>query len=521
MREILFQYESINPSTWAYVASLLAIGLYFKFNRVWSVRNLDIFLIILLAPGMLMVHFGQQKILESSQPVIAMVNPDAPPDGPGSELPVPPSAELSDSFDLEPDKEPELAEVVPLPEQPSDFDQQEEDRIKARELGRQLEKYGYIWLFCLSGLIVVRLFIDPTMVRRPMLEPNVTVGAMMFMSIALFTFLISNIIVGRPSDADVRGIRAAEIMLASGDSEEVEKSLRHFGPGYRLLSFLPRIPTSQFAQAEAPTDEEAKSQRIIVILTKLVAILSNLALLVGVVLIGYRHFENLSMGIGAAFLYLLLPYTALYTGRVDHVLPGALLVWAILCYRRPMWAGIFLGLAIGTVYYPLFLLPLWVSFYWQRGVVRFALGVAAMLVLLVLTLAIVAPNVTTFLNQFSAMFGLWSPRSEGFTGFWNYFIYSNDFRIPILVAFVICACGLAFWPAQKNLGTMLSCSAAIMLAAQFWHANDGTTYLAWYMPLLLLTVFRPNLEDRVALHVIGEGWLPRRMTVAKEEKKAA
>ena len=34
--------------------------------------------------------------------------------------------------------------------------------------------------------------------------------------------------------------------------------------------------------------------------------------------------------------------------------------------------------------------------------------------------------------------------------------------------------------------------------------------MAWYLPLVLLTIFRPNLEDRVALSVLGEGWFPRR-----------
>jgi len=34
--------------------------------------------------------------------------------------------------------------------------------------------------------------------------------------------------------------------------------------------------------------------------------------------------------------------------------------------------------------------------------------------------------------------------------------------------------------------------------------------VAWYVPLLLLTIFRPNLEDRVALTVLGEGWFHRR-----------
>ena len=66
--------------------------------------------------------------------------------------------------------------------------------------------------------------------------------------------------------------------------------------------------------------------------------------------------------------------------------------------------------------------------------------------------------------------------------------------------------GLALWPAQKNLGTLLSCSAAVMLATQFWHAEDGGIYMAWYLPLLVLTIFRPNLEDRVALSAISEGW---------------
>ena len=75
----------------------------------------------------------------------------------------------------------------------------------------------------------------------------------------------------------------------------------------------------------------------------------------------------------------MLPYTAQMTGRVDHVIPAALLVWAIYFYRQPLTAGIFIGLAAGVVYYPLFLLPLWVSFYWQRGLMRFSIGVLSML----------------------------------------------------------------------------------------------------------------------------------------------
>ena len=94
-----------------------------------------------------------------------------------------------------------------------------------------------------------------------------------------------------------------------------------------------------------------------------------------ILMVGYWHFDNIKTGIAAATLYLLLPYTALLTGVVDHVLPAALLIWAIVAYRRPLISGMLIGLAFGVIYYPAYLLPLWVGFYWRRGLLRFSLGV--------------------------------------------------------------------------------------------------------------------------------------------------
>jgi hypothetical protein len=56
------------------------------------------------------------------------------------------------------------------------------------------------------------------------------------------------------------------------------------------------------------------------------------------------------------------------------------------------------------------------------------------------------------------------------------------------------------------LGTLIGCTAALMVGAQFWHAHEGGIYIAWYLPLLLLTIHRPNLEDRVAIATVAEGW---------------
>ncbi|MDO5565974.1 MAG: hypothetical protein Q4G59_04900, partial [Planctomycetia bacterium] len=60
------------------------------------------------------------------------------------------------------------------------------------------------------------------------------------------------------------------------------------------------------------------------------------------------------------------------------------------------------------------------------------------------------------------------------------------------------------WPARKNLATLISCSAIVMLGVQFWIGNQGGLYMAWYLPLLILTIFRPNLEDRVATATVTE-----------------
>ena len=61
MSDILFHYYGVNPTSWFYLSSLLSIALFFKFNRVLSVRNLDLVALILLAPGLLAVEHGLRR----------------------------------------------------------------------------------------------------------------------------------------------------------------------------------------------------------------------------------------------------------------------------------------------------------------------------------------------------------------------------------------------------------------------------------------------------------------------------
>ena len=386
---------------------------------------------------------------------------------------------------------------------------------------------------------------------------------------------MANVIVSRPTADDLRGPTSVERLM----SRQVSEDLDRHGPGYALIFALPSLPTvkssnnlpnqhvddpdlrhrpwNYYSEDGQPRiDVRAEYLRITpenevqlrevngteltiplanlsqkdlafcekiqayTAVAKLVAFLSHLAIVFGIVAIGYWHFNSVKMGVGAATLYLMLPYTSQMTGRVDHVLPAALLVWAILCYRRPLSSGIFVGLAIGVVYFPLFLLPLWFSFYWERGLMRFMIGVISVLALMVLLLAFVSPDAVTFWQSVREMFGLLAPRMTGLSGIWG-LGWDPVYRYPVLAAFVALSGSMAIWPAQKNLGTLLSCSAAIMVATQFWHGHGGGLYMAWYLPLLLLTVFRPNLEDRVALSVLGEGWLPRRRRPPSEAVEIA
>ncbi len=438
MRDVLIHYEPVNPTTWAYLASLLMIALYFKFNRILSVRNLDLIGLIAIAPALLMVQYGRLHV------------------------------------DL------------------------------------RVEHAGYIWLFAVNGLFLLRLLLDPMMVRRPLLEPNLSVGGLTFLGISLFAFLMANVVVGKPDAADVAGSqRAADLADRKAPSDELN-SLRTHGPGFPLLFFLPQISTQSVLgdrgrqESAVETSDDATANVVEyrhVVTARVMAILSQLAIVIGLVLVSVRHFDNIKTGIAVAVLYLLLPYTAMWTGSVTHALPGALLVWAIIFYRWPLLAGAMIGLAFGTIYYPLFLLPLWISFYWQRGLARFLIGLVVMVGVVILAAALTSVDAQMFLARLQQMFGIALPEAANLSGAWGKF-WQPIYRYPIIAAQVGLSLSMALWPAQKNLGTLIACTAVIMLGTQFWHAHSGGLALAWYLPLLLLTIFRPNLEDRVALSVV-------------------
>ncbi len=439
MREILFDYD-VNPTTWVYISSLMTIGIFFKFRRFWSVRNLDLVLLIAYAPGLLMVA-----------------------------------------------------------------------RYKS-----DVEQLGYLWLFTVSGLFLLRLLLDPMMVRRPLLEPNLSAGGLTFTCIALMVFLMTNVVTQGMKESEVTGAIKADHVLTKGELPPGYDEAALSSPGYPLFHIFAGFSDRPVREKQT-SPEQYRRALVRRAVTRTTAILAHLAVVVGLVVIGYRHYDNIHTGVAMGSLYALLPYTAQMTPRVDHVIPAALLVWTVEAYRRPVVSGIFLALATSVIFYPAFLLPLWCSFYWRRGLFRFLGSFAAVMLLMTLSLALTSNSLQAFGEQLRQMYGvadlaqlvgLVETPPDSVTGFWQFHVFF--YRIPVFVAFVVLCASMALWPPHKNYATLLSCSGAVMVATQFWHVPGGGLYMNWYLPLLILTIFRPNLEDRVAMTAVVEGFNPLR-----------
>ncbi len=420
---IFFDIELPNATTWFYFSALLAVALFFKFNRLLSIRNSDVLSLFLPMPGfLLLVQNG----------------------------------------------------VSPF--------------------------WGYLWLLAASGYFLLRCLFDLTLVRRPILSPNLNFGGLVWLAGALFVSLIA--VAARPPHAEDKS-----------DNEPSKRRERAAGTIERIQQLGEKVIREQAPQ-------EVDQELLELVVERSLTVFCHLCIAVGLILIGWRHFEDLHAGMAAATFYLLLPYTYLLmprtplgVGRWDHAWPMALMIWMVLFFRRPTVAGTFLGLAAGTVFFPVLVFPVWLSFYYERGARRFVLSflVSAGLCLAVIGLILwingVLPPTVLSGWKLSAWLPWWPPDAE-MRGIWQGTSSHWAYRLPIFLAYIAFVGTTAFWPAPKNLAQVLALTAAVLIGIQFWFADQGGVYILWYLPLLLLLVFRPNLSA-CQPHPPGPDWLAR------------
>lgn len=327
------------------------------------------------------------------------------------------------------------------------------------------DRWEFVWLLAASGYFFLRCLLDLILVRRPALGPNLNLAGLIWLAGALFVSLIA-----------VAARQPASPPESDKPSTTLDEKVRD--------------PVAHWVRQETAGVERG------------LALGCHLAIVLGLVLIGWLHFDDVHAGMAAATFYLLLPYTFLMMpgaglGRWDQAWPMAWMVWAVVAYRRPMLTGLLLGLASGSVFIPVVTLPVWLSFYHRRGQGRFILaylsGVALCLFFLggLVWIAGELPRSLQSTWTFSS-WQAWKSLPEGTNGFWREI--PAIYRLPVFIASMAFAVVTLFWPAPKNLAHVLALSAAILISVQFWYADQGGIHVLWYLPYLLLLVFRPNLS---------------------------
>lgn len=416
--EVILRGYSVNEPTWFYLSLLLILAVFFRFNRVLSLRNLDLVLLLSIAPGLLLVQR---------------------------------------SYD-----------------------------------------FGYVWLFVVTGCLLVRLFSDSFWKRRPLLEQNLNAAGMAFLAVSTFVFLVSNALTAPPPRETVETVRRADEMLKRQDTSQEQPATEdpQAGPAARLVA-APFVQASGLVVSGGspePKDRWAIEQ----IAARATAVLAHLAVVLGLWMLGKRLFGDANSGLAMATLYLLLPCTSIDVGKATHVLPAALIVWALVSYRNPLVSGGLLGLACGTLLFPLFLLPLWVVFYGKQGAGRFAIALGAVAAVLVASLLLTSADSHSFTTQIRGSIDWSSLRLKSdAVGFWSTHDGAYEaYRIPVIVTFFVMLLTLTFLPREKNLEHLLGHSTAIIVATQLWYPQQGGAYVLWYLPLLLAVMFRPKLASQ-------------------------
>lgn len=439
-----------NATTWFYFSLLLAVALFFKFSRLLSVRNWDIITVFLLVPGILILEDARPTPQQQTLAAAALVA-DV-----GSQAVGGPASLASQMAPLA-----RANDAVPKPSL----------------------QWGYLWLLGGSAYLLVRCLFDLALVQRPALTPNLNFGGLAWLAGTLFICLTT--VAFRPEERNNNGDpRRAQTTVEENDTNKIGRESAALELGQRSL--------------------EGWSRRAMAVLCHLIVVL-------GLIAIGKFHFQDTLAGMAAATFYLMLPYTGHYVPYLLHVWPMALILWAIVAYRMPVVSGLLLGLAAGTIYFPVLLFPLWLSFYWGRGAGRFTLAFvgAAALALAVTGLILLYSDDLGERIRVAVALSDWQPwKVPDADGFWKGVHWA--YRIPVFIAFMAFVLTTAFWPSPKNLGHVIALSAAILIGVQFWYADRGGEYVLWYLPLVLLLIFRPKLADRRPVPIAAEtDWAAR------------
>jgi len=340
---------------------------------------------------------------------------------------------------------------------------------------------AYLWLFSGSAFWLLRSLLDLGLSRRPFFEPNLSASGLLCLLVGLLGLLLAET-VSLPVDEGAARNPAEPIGREKTSPPGANDAN---SPVNQVLKITP-LPSS--LRRELPQ----------VILSRVLAMLAHLGLVLGLLTVGWSLFEKPILGMAMAACYLILPYTRMALVDSGQLVSAALIIGAVVSHNRPALSGALIGLAAGWIPACLGLVALWAGYYRGRGMLRF-LATSVGVVFLCATLGMAVPQLSHWASALGARsiteVGLlpWTePRPTG--SFW--LEIDPSFRLPVLVAYLALVIGVTFWPAGKNLGELIALSAALLTASQFWYLDKGGTLVMLYLPLVLAMMFRPTLMPR-------------------------
>ncbi len=340
---------------------------------------------------------------------------------------------------------------------------------------------AYIWLFVGSGLWLARCMLDLGLTRRPLLEPNLNASGLLCLSVGLLGLLLAETVSlpvpegAARNPAEPSGREDRPTVAPGGDNATVQTLIKH-----------------------SPLPNSLKHELPQVIAQRVLAVLAHVALVLGLLGIGWRLFDRPITGMAMAACYLLLPYTRMALVDSGQLISAALIIAAVFWYTRPAVAGVLIGLAAGWIPACLGLIALWCGFYRGRGALRFT-AVAAGVVTGCALVAHWVPALAKWARALGARsiveVGL-SPYFEPGTADSFWVSIDSSFRFPVLIAYLLLVIGTMLWPAEKNLAELIAMSGALLVASQFWYLDKGGALVMLYLPLAITMMFRPTLAAR-------------------------
>lgn len=474
------QFIFINNSSpqWLVYSALLLLAIFFRFSRVWSVRNLDILLLLSLS-GTIVVAATQdprgssagESTATASVETAAAPNPDST---------IPPNI-------LEPSIDP-------------------------------VYRWTTVAGLTLSAFLVIRLIFDESLTRRPRLEQNLNKAGLTFLLVPAFFILMTAVFLKDPPRRNIVAIQTGEALLKQTESASAPESESDIDgqtppPVETIIAATAKKVAELSGQVvdSKPSTSDADSPNVNTTLAQLIILFSHTAVVLGLLYIGRRHFNSAQLGISMCCLYLILPCTAFYVHRVGHVVPAACITWAVASYRKPVVAGVLLGLACGTVFFAIFLLPLWAVFYGRKGSVRFGLSLAGVAAVSIATLAFTSATTSSFVSKLVRTAN-WSTFRlfDAAAPMPDYAIGQMFLRFILAILFFLMLVALTVLPRKRNLENLLASSTAVIVAAQLWYPAEIGSYILWYLPLFLLVMFRPRL-DRFVPPTVDEETAAKRL----------